>query len=112
MRTCSPYVALPFDPGRERPELVGFLLHPVSRSETWRRLVTHASFVKAGEVYFQASQPGSWRRAKPQAAIAWRTCPGLPGRAALEETKQRFDTQKLYSIRSLFSSIEIALRTN
>src|SRR4029077_2376529 len=38
MRTCSPYVALPFDPGRVRPELVGLLLHPVSRSETWRRL--------------------------------------------------------------------------
>src|SRR6266478_1670784 len=40
MRTSSPCVALPFDPGRVRPELVGFLLHPVSRSETWRRLGT------------------------------------------------------------------------
>ena len=40
MRTCSPYVALPFDSGRVRPELVGLLLHPISRSETWRRLVT------------------------------------------------------------------------
>ena len=67
MRTCSPYVALPFDPGRLRPELVGLLLHPVSRSETWRRLVTHASFVKAGEVYFQASQPGSWPAWRSQA---------------------------------------------
>src|ERR1700676_3255624 len=24
LRTSSPYVALPFDPGRKRPELVGF----------------------------------------------------------------------------------------
>jgi len=40
MRTSSPCVALPFDPGRVRPELVGLLLHPVSRSETWRRLGT------------------------------------------------------------------------
>jgi len=42
-KACSrivPYVALPFDSGRKRPELVGFLLHPVSRSETWRRLLT------------------------------------------------------------------------
>src|SRR5271155_178452 len=41
-KACSrnaPYVALPFDPGRLRPELVGFLLHPISRSETWRRLL-------------------------------------------------------------------------
>src|SRR5579863_4723398 len=33
-----PYVALPFDSARMRTELVGFLLHPISRSETWRRL--------------------------------------------------------------------------
>src|ERR1700682_4461483 len=45
MRTCSPYVALPFDPGRVRPELVGVLLHPVSRSETWRRLGTRRTWL-------------------------------------------------------------------
>jgi hypothetical protein len=31
-------VALPCDSGRLRPELVGLLLHPISRSETWRSL--------------------------------------------------------------------------
>jgi len=33
--------ALPFDSGfaGQNPELVGFLLHPISRSETWRRLM-------------------------------------------------------------------------
>jgi hypothetical protein len=25
---------------QQNPELVGFLLHPISRSETWRRLIT------------------------------------------------------------------------
>jgi hypothetical protein len=33
-----PYVAFPFGPERMRSELVGLLLHPISRSETWRRL--------------------------------------------------------------------------
>ncbi len=47
MRTCSPYVALPFDPGRLRPELVGLLLHPVSRSETWRRLGTRRTLLRS-----------------------------------------------------------------
>jgi len=46
--------SLPFDSGLEqdrkrsalgRPELVGFLLHPISRSETRRRLIQlHANF--------------------------------------------------------------------
>src|SRR5580700_11469609 len=36
----DPYVALPFGSDRVRAELVGLLLHPVPRSETWRRLVT------------------------------------------------------------------------
>jgi hypothetical protein len=31
-------VALPCDSVRKRTELVGFLLHPVPRSETWRSL--------------------------------------------------------------------------
>jgi hypothetical protein len=31
-------VALPCDSGRKQTELVGFLLHPVPRSETWRSL--------------------------------------------------------------------------
>src|ERR1700730_5392985 len=42
---------------------------------------------KVREVYFQVSQPGSWRRADPIGCITWRTCPGLAGRAVLEETK-------------------------
>src|SRR5437016_181773 len=48
----DPYVALPCDPGRASG-LVGFLLHPISRSETWRRLM----FLQAREL------TGSWRRA-------------------------------------------------
>src|SRR6476661_2523610 len=37
----DPCVALPFDSGfpGANPKLVGFLLHPVPRSETWRRLI-------------------------------------------------------------------------
>jgi len=34
-----PYVALPFDSERVRSKLVGLLLHPISRSETWRSLL-------------------------------------------------------------------------
>jgi len=61
-KACSrnvPYVALPFDPDRMRPELVGFLLHPVPRSGTWRRLFN-----------LQAKTAlGSWRRAKLQSRL-------------------------------------------
>jgi hypothetical protein len=34
-----PYVAYPFGSERVRSKLVGLLLHPISRSETWRRLL-------------------------------------------------------------------------
>jgi hypothetical protein len=32
--------ALPFDSARVRTKLVGFLLHPIARSATWRRLLS------------------------------------------------------------------------
>ena len=65
MRTCSPYVALPFDPGRVRPELVGLLLHPVSRSETWRRLGTPRTLLRSPRGFHSKDAgPGSWRRAE------------------------------------------------
>jgi hypothetical protein len=65
MRTCSPYVALPFDPGRVRPELVGLLLHPVSRSETWRRLGTRRTLLQSPRGFHSKdARPGSWRRAE------------------------------------------------
>src|SRR5467141_4013332 len=51
MRTSSPCVALPFGPGRLRPKLVGFLLHPVSRSETWRRLGTQRTYYEACQAF-------------------------------------------------------------
>ena len=68
MRTSSPYVALPFDPGRVRPELVGLLLHPVSRSETWRRLGTRRTCCKVREAFTPRTRgpapglPGAVRR--------------------------------------------------
>src|SRR5260370_42713647 len=65
MRTCSPYVALPFDPGRLRPELVGLLLHPVSRSETWRRLGPRRTLLRSPRGFHSKhAGPGSWRRAE------------------------------------------------
>ncbi len=44
---------------------------------------------------------------KTATAIAWRTCPTLPGRADFEETEQRITTTKLYSILAVFSRSEI-----
>jgi len=65
MRICSPYVALPFDPGRVRPELVGLLLHPVSRSETWRRLGTRRTLLQSPlGFHSKDAGPDSWRRAQ------------------------------------------------
>src|SRR5260370_10907402 len=65
MRTCSPYVALPFDPGRLRPELVGLLLHPVSRSETWRRLGTRRTLLRTPRGFHSKhAGPISLRRAE------------------------------------------------
>ncbi len=55
MRNYSPYVALPFDPGRKRPELVGFLLHPVSRSETRRRLGTWRTWLRSPQGFHSKS---------------------------------------------------------
>ena len=65
MRT-DPYVALPFGSDRERAELVGSLLHPVSRSETWRRLVTPPT-VSARSISKRAVQ-SPWRRANRRTA--------------------------------------------
>src|SRR4029077_10628927 len=65
MRICSPYVALPFDPGRVRPELVGLPLHPVSRSETWRRLGTRRTLLQSPlGFHSKDAGPDSWRRAQ------------------------------------------------
>jgi len=56
---------LPFGPGRVRPELVGFLLHPVSRSETWRRLDTERTWLKSSPGFHSKDAArGSWRRAE------------------------------------------------
>ena len=72
--------ALPFDSGfaGQNPELVGFLLHPVSRSETWRRLM-----------FLQVSSPRA-PGAKPK---FWVTLPG--GRVDLEDANQRIDNAKI-----------------
>src|SRR5436190_1485743 len=52
---------------RKRPELVGFLLHPISRSETWRRLQRPVDRSRWAHSK-QAHGKGPWRRAeiKPQ----------------------------------------------
>jgi hypothetical protein len=39
--------ASPFDPIRKRMKLVGFLLHPIPRSETWRRLFIFQALFRA-----------------------------------------------------------------
>ena len=72
--------ALPFDSGfaGQNPELVGFLLHPVSRSETWRRLI------------FSRSVPPELlaRSPNPRSLL-----PG--GRVDLEDANQRIDNSKI-----------------
>jgi hypothetical protein len=82
MRTY-PYVALPFGPDRERPELVGSLLHPVPRSETWRRLVTPRENPPRSISEARGSKPLA--QGKLQNSSAWRTCPDHPGAGRLEE---------------------------
>ena len=65
MRTSSPCVALPFDPSRVRLELVGFLLHPVSRSETWRRLGTRRTQLRSSQGFHSKdAAQDSWRGAE------------------------------------------------
>src|SRR5580700_6629196 len=53
----APCVASPFDPGfaGANPKLVGFLLHPISRSETWRRLM----FLQAVDRAAPGAEPNS-----------------------------------------------------
>jgi len=93
-------------PRHVRPELVGFLLHPVSRSETWRRLGTwRISLPNPLGFHSKSAAQSPWRGAELPAAISWRTCPGLAGRADLEEPELRKRTFKLYPIRAIFSRV-------
>jgi hypothetical protein len=86
----SPYVALPFDSGRMRPELVGF---PAPSRLAQRDVAkTFCPEDRNPRGYSPSVRvKGSWRRAKRQAAFTWRTCPDRSGRADLEETKQHID---------------------
>jgi hypothetical protein len=70
-------VALPCDSVRKRMELVGFLLHPVPRSETWRSL----SFFQAERVFPALRDP--------------RTLLKMPGRRAELEEKSASDNEEI-----------------
>src|ERR1700687_590047 len=71
----SPYVALPFDSDRVRPELVGLLCFIPSRA------------ARRGEDFLNSKRAaqGSWRRAEFQAVNTWRTCPRSPKQAEMED---------------------------
>jgi hypothetical protein len=86
----SPYVALPFDSERERPELVGFSCFIPSRAAR-RGEDFNALRSEIREAHSkQTGGKGSWRRTKESSRrIAWRTCPDCSGRVELEETKQQ-----------------------
>src|SRR5579859_2901279 len=119
MRTCSPYVALPFDPGRVRPELVGLLLHPVSRSETWRRLVTRRTLLRNPPGFHSkerwpglVSCPGAVRpkiRKLPPKSLGGRV-PNCRDDPMRRKPNTDIDARKVYPFRRLFSSLELTLQ--
>jgi len=82
-----------------RPKLVGPLLHPVSRSETWRRLVNLTNAFTLERFHFQARRSGPWRRAENWTSLAWRTCLDCARRTEKqEETDCKTTTWALYLI--------------
>src|SRR5258708_5519217 len=106
MRTCSPYVALPFDPGRLRPELVGLLLHPVSRSETWRRLGTRRTLLRSPRGFHSKhAGPSSWRRAEklPPQSLGGRVPDCRTGRFAGNRTAKNY----LHIVRDLMNFLKV-----
>jgi hypothetical protein len=112
MRTSSPCVALPFGPGLVQPELVGFLLHPVSRSETWRRLGTRRTWLQIHQAFTPRTRgkaPGAEpKNCRPNhlADVSLTT-----GTGRLGGTEQRFDTCQVYAIGRVFSSACESQRT-
>jgi hypothetical protein len=65
------YVALPFDFVRMRTKLVGFLLHPIARSATWRRLM--ARWIKTRWAFAPSIPfPGLWRETVLREQRTWR----------------------------------------
>src|SRR5438445_170527 len=86
MIRTSPHPLIPVR--RANPRLVGFLLHPISRSETWRRLFTLRT---------QRSE-GSFSRLMHPELLARSSIPGphLPGgRVDLEDANQRIDNPRI-----------------
>ena len=98
MRT-SPCVALPFGSGRKRTELVGLLLHPVSRSETWRRLVTPGSAFRSPTPSVSFKAPGAGLAAEP---LCLADVPRSLRAGRLEEINCETTTTTLYSINAKF----------
>src|SRR5580704_18429328 len=78
--------------GARALELVGPLLHPVSRSETWRRLVNLTNVFALERFHFQARRSGPWRRTKTELR-------GLGGRASIARggPKNRRNRQQNYN---------------
>src|ERR1700731_714556 len=101
----SPYVALPFDSDRVRPELVGLLCFIPSRAaRRGEDFFTLRTEVRRVVLQARAAQ-GSWRRARFQAASTWRTFPRSPKRAEMEDRTTRKTTSEVYSIRGFYSRI-------
>jgi len=93
---CDPIWAdaLPFDSGRLQPELVGFLLHPISRSETWRRLF----ILQVPELSAPGAEPNS------NSGFTWPTCPDRIEAGRFEEKQCNKSAKTVYLIRRTFSS--------
>jgi hypothetical protein len=82
-------------------ELVGPLLHPVSRSETWRRLVilVRRMRLRFARIHFQARRSSPWRRAGKRTARLGGRAPIFARRTEKqEETDCKTTAQALYLI--------------
>lgn len=91
------YVALPSDFVRVRTKLVGFLLHPIARSATWRRLIAQ------NEMGFYSKYSVPWLLARNRFA-------GTACLAACRFLRKLTAIDNLESVTDYFILLKVSLR--
>src|SRR2546422_1995360 len=96
MIRTSPHPLIPVR--RANPKLVGLLLHPISRSETWRRLM----FLQVRAPRASGAKLNSW------VTFTWRTCRFGGNLKRIDNPKIILD-QRHFLKRGIFSTANVTV---